>query len=378
MNKKILIGIIALAIIIGVLVLIGTNTTGLFGLANENKVLKIGLIAPLTGDGASYGEDALKALDIAKKELLERKINVEFFVEDGKCNGKDAAIAAQTLIATKKPDAIIAMCSSEVLGVAPIAEETKTLLIASVATNPKISEAGDYIFRTNFSDIYQARIAAEIAIRKYNAKTAGIIYIQSDFQKGLRDELIPNFEKLGGKIIFEDAVAQGSNDFKLSIEKMNLKNPDVLFVFAYNSEYKIFFKQYLESGTKIPIIGADPLSDPTIYSEKYLQNYPVKILFPFQKELWKNSLFENKFKSIYGREPQAYAPYIYDSVMLLVDSSLKINSTDSTKLKNYLYTTNYDGVTGKITFDSNGDRKNIEFNILELIYGETKVVEYIN
>ena len=90
-----------------------------------------------------------------------------------------------------------AVCSSVTLSVAPIAEKNNTLLISPVSTNPKISEAGDYIFRVIPSDALRGEIFAEYLFNKGYRK-AGIIYINNEGGKGNRDSFRNKFQELTG------------------------------------------------------------------------------------------------------------------------------------------------------------------------------------
>ncbi len=367
--------IYALIIISLAIIIIGLSTTGFFGLANQD-VVKIGFIGPMTGDAASYGIDIERAINLALDKINLDYNKIELIVEDGKCNGQDAVAAINKLVNIDNVKIIIGpTCSSEVLGASPIAEANKILMISPAATNPDITNAGDYIFRVIPSDAYQGKVAANIATNLFNAKKVAILYVESDFPKGLVNEFSKNFN---GEIVAKESIAQNSTEFKTQIQKIISSKPDLLYVIAYNTEYIAFFKQYLEIGASTPILGSDTLSDPTILSASYMSNYPVRIVYPFPKANWKNSELNKEFTLKYNKEINPYAPYAYDIVNLINYAIDKTGSTDSTILKNALYDIKYQGITGEISFDEFGDLANAEFEAFEIKNNEAKAIGVVN
>ncbi|MEK6861104.1 MAG: ABC transporter substrate-binding protein, partial [Nanoarchaeota archaeon] len=114
--------------------------------------IKIGFVGPLTGENANIGIPIRRGVELALEDInsaggINGRQLVAIF-EDGKCNAKDANTAGLKLIDQDKVIAIVGgTCSSETLAIAPNAESKKIPLISPSATNPKITDAGDYIFR---------------------------------------------------------------------------------------------------------------------------------------------------------------------------------------------------------------------------------------
>src|SRR3989344_5643530 len=127
---------------------------------------KIGVMAPLTGDGAAYGLPIQKAIKIAIDEVNAKGgvngVKLEPIYEDSKCNPKDGNAAAQKLVNVDKVKVIIGgACSGETLGAAPITGASKVVLLSPSATSPDITtKGGDYTFRVAPSDAYAGIVAA--------------------------------------------------------------------------------------------------------------------------------------------------------------------------------------------------------------------------
>ncbi len=143
-----------------------------FGCAKkEEKEIKIGAILPLTGDAAQYGQSAKKGMELAVNEINERggidNKKIKLIIEDRQGQVKDGVAAFRKLITVEKVPIIIGeLLSSITLAIAPLANENKVVILSPASTAPKITEAGDYIFRNVASDIVEGQIMAEYAFKK--------------------------------------------------------------------------------------------------------------------------------------------------------------------------------------------------------------------
>lgn len=198
----------------------------------ETKEIKIGAMLPLTGDGALYGEMARKAIELGLEEInakggIKGK-NLSVIYEDTQFNPKIATQAAQKLITIDKVLVIIGpMASNCFLPVAPIAEKNKVILISPSATSHVITDAGDYIFRTIVSDIYDGTAMAQFAYNKLEYKTVGVFYVDEAGPKGVTQAFIEEFKRLGGAILIEETGTQDGTDFRSQITKIKNSDPNL-------------------------------------------------------------------------------------------------------------------------------------------------------
>src|SRR3989338_266462 len=171
---------------------------------------KIGVMLPLTGDGAAYGLPIQKALKIAFDEINAKGgvngAKLDPIYEDSKCNPKDGNAAAQKLINVDKVKVIIGgACSGETLGASPLTESNKVILISPSATSPDVTNAGDFVFRVAPSDAYAGTVAAEYAYNELNARKAAIIAETTDYTQGLARVFREQFTKLGGELVADES-----------------------------------------------------------------------------------------------------------------------------------------------------------------------------
>ncbi|GIW66978.1 MAG: ethanolamine utilization protein EutJ [Candidatus Parcubacteria bacterium] len=386
MNKttKIIIGVVVLVIIlVGGYYLLGkkysvnqpivspTPTTTQQPAPEEP--IKIGFIGPLTGDVASIGENIKTALEIAKDEINQTGINgrkIEIIYEDGKCDPKAAVDAANKLINIDKVKIIIGgICSSETLAVAPLAEQNKVILFSSASTNPKISEAGDYIFRNVPSDNYQGNFAAEFIKNNMKVNKVAILKCLSDWCLGVAEAFKNKFKELNGEVAAEESFKQDARDLRSQLTKIKASKPGLIYFVSYTEGTIVGIKQIKELGIKSKIFGADAWSDPKIWQELGTIGNGALYVEPANKALPQNFIDEMN-KRTGGKEIVVYAPRAYDILKLLAQLITQ-NGYDSEKIKNALYQVkDYQGIADNYTFDQNGDIVSAKYIVKEIQNGK--------
>ncbi len=227
---------------------------------SDKAPFRIGVMESLTGAGETYGTVAIQAKQMALDEInagggINGRI-LEFVVEDSKCNAQDAISAYNKLTDVDGIRIILGTsCSGAMLGVAPLAEADGVILFSGLASNADIANAGDYIFRTQISDI-------EVGINTGNVLWAdGIrklatISEKTDYAEGVRRNSVAQFEKNGGEVIAEEQYASDTTDFRTQLTKLFEANPDALHI-APQSEFAggTIVKQARELGYEGPIYG---------------------------------------------------------------------------------------------------------------------------
>ena len=381
MKKINLFGILSIS-----LLLLGCSQNQIQGAAvneqNFNGSYKIGVMLALTGDAATYGLPEQQAIKIAADEINSKGgINgkkIEIIYEDGKCNPKDGNAAAQKLINVDKVKVIIGgSCSGETLGAAPIAEANKVILISPSSTSPDITKSGDFIFRVAPSDAKAGIVASDFAYNELKAKRAALITELADYPQGLRRVFKENFVKLGGKIVADETYNPQDTDFRTQVTKAKASNPDVIYIVPQAPPKGVLsVKQIKEAGLKQQLLTAEVLIGRDVIKENAA--YVEGMIGVEQKFYDKNpkamALFK-KYSEQTKQEPPfpTYMAGAYDIVYLISDA-IRVNGYDSEKIRDYLYSVkNYDGATGNLTIDSNGDPV-LDFSVKQVRNGELAIL----
>ena len=225
---------------------------------DEETPYRIGVMESLTGPGETYGTVASQAKQMAVDEInaaggIDGRM-LELVVEDSKCGAQDAIAAYKKLTEVEGLKIILGTsCSGAMLGAAPLAEADGTILFSGLASNPDIANAGDYIFRTQISDI-QVGIDTGNSLWADGIRTLATITESTDYAEGVRRTSVAQFEERGGKVVAAERYQPDVTDFRSQLAKLFAANPDALHL-APQSEFSAgtIIKQARELGYEGPI-----------------------------------------------------------------------------------------------------------------------------
>ncbi|MBU4285135.1 ABC transporter substrate-binding protein [Patescibacteria group bacterium] len=327
--------------------------------------IKIGAILPLTGQVSFLGEGMQNAIELAVDEINSiGGVNgrmLEIIYEDSKTEGDEAVTAANKLINIDKVPIMIVGITYEVLPVAPIAEQSNVLLLSPCSSNPAVTNAGDYIFRNMASDVDQGKYAAQFVYNELGLKKVAILYTQTDWGLSLKEAFNKTLDQLGGDIVIEEGFSKEAIDLRTQLVKIKDTDAEIIFFLGDPANTKAGFRQMVELGINLPVIGGALWDNPGLWQE--LGNLVegamyVKVTTPESAKL---NEFQSKFLQKTGSDKVIVcSPQAYDLVKILANA-LKKAGVNSMAVKDELYKVrDYEGVSGDITFDENGDLLNPE------------------
>ena len=326
--------------------------------------IKIGAIIPLTGDAATYGEMVRDVQQLAVEEVnASGGVNgrmLEFVVEDGKCNGKDAANAMQKLVNVDQVKAVLGgFCSSESLAALPIAEQNKVALFSLGSSSPDLTGKSPFFMRDYPSDASQGQVLADVAAKKGWKKVA-FIQEQLDYPLGIYKAFSAQFEKSGGTLVKEE-FATTTTDFRSSLTKLRGEKPDALFIDTQTpASGERVLKQVGELKWSVPLLISDTFAGDktTVEAHAGALEGALAAEFGIDPENAKFKALLSGFNARYGRDVtfQSYAQTVYDGVYMLRDA-LQAVGEDGEKLAQWLRSViSWEGASGSVTIGSDGDR----------------------
>lgn len=373
--KKLWIGIGLVIVVALAIWLVLTQTK------REPGEIKIGAVLPLTGNNAVDGEAAKQAIDLAleekSKDLKEKGLKVKVVYEDDKMDPKEGVNAAKKLTNVDKVVSLIGpFGSSVVLAVAPVAEQSKVVLVSGSATNPKIRDAGDYIFRVVPPDDYQGKALSKFARDVLKVETGAIIYMNNDYGVGLKSVIEKDFPQMGGKLAYNEAFNPGETDFRTYLQKLKGTKPQAVFLPSHHTEGALILRQAREMGLKIPFLGGDGIFRPEsidLASDAANNTYVSSMSWrpDSPDQIAKN--FVAKFKAKYGKEPNVFSAYYFDAATVLLEAILS-GATTSDEIKERLYRDEFTGVTGRTKFDKYGEVE----KPIDIYKADSKKFQYVS
>ena len=336
--------------------------------AASGDTIKVGVLGPMTGDVSVYG---LAVINGATLYLDQVNAN-------GGVNGKQLEIITmdEQGDATQAVTCFTKMCDQGITALVGDVTTTPTLAVAAesadynmpMVTASATAEAVTYdaetdtvnanVFRATFTDPFQGIKMADYAYQKLGYTQAAVIYLKgADYNEGLAENFVKEFESLGGTIVDQETYADGDVDFKTQLTTILGKNPQVVFCPNYYQDVGQILAQAESIGLTVPFLGGDGWDG----LEGYATADQLKdAYFCANYAKGSSSEFESAYKEKYGEDyPNGFAPLGYDAAMTVVyglqaaeDAGLEAG-TDEYKqaVIDAIASGTIDGITGTFTFD---------------------------
>jgi branched-chain amino acid transport system substrate-binding protein len=367
---------------------VGCNKSG----GGNSGDIRIGHVASLNGDTATFGVSAEEGIRLALDEVnakggaLGRKIVIQ--TEDDRSLPDEAKTAANKLITRDKSVALLGeIASSRSIAMAPVAEDSQIPMLSPGSTNPKLTvdpdtgKVRDYVFRACFIDPFQGTAVANFAMNDLKMKRLAILFpVNSDYGTGLRDYFEQAVKKGGGEIVSKESYTEKQDvDFRSQLTKIKNANPEGIFCSGYYTEAGLIAKQARELGINVPLMGGDGWdSDQTVkiggsaVDGCYFSNH-----YSADEDRPEVKAFVSAYKQRYKKVPDAMAILGYDSMKLMADAINRAGSTDGPKIRDALASTkNFPGASGAITIDAQHNAQK-PIVILKIQGGQFKYVTTI-
>jgi branched-chain amino acid transport system substrate-binding protein len=343
------------------LFLLALSLSNGLALAFAADPIKVGEFACLTGKDATFGQSQHKGILLALEEInatggvLGRPLEV--ISEDNQSKSGESATVAKKLLSRDKVVAILGeVTSGRSLEVAPLAQGAKIPMIATGATNAKVTQTGNYVFRVCFIDDFQGVVMAKFAKEDLKAmKVATLTSVSSPYSVGLAKVFKETFVAVGGTVVAEQKFNEGDKDFRAQLTAIKASGAEAVFVPGYYQEAALVARQARSLGLTMPLfggdgweseqllkIGGDALNG-TFYSTHFTPENKDAAVVEFVK----------KFKARWDNEtPDAYAALGYDALKVLADAIKRAGTTEGPKLREVIAATkDFSGASGVTTLD---------------------------
>jgi branched-chain amino acid transport system substrate-binding protein len=347
----------------------------------QDKTIKIGGLLPMSGPGAYFGAQDKQGVELALEELNKAGVNGYKFAiqyEDSACSPLPASQAAKRLIDQYKPDIIIGEeCSDATLAIMPTIEQAKVPLLNAGSSALKITDPGNpWTFRIMPNEVMQGVDIATNAYNKLNARTAVLLFENTNAGIGNAKVFGDTFTKLGGKVVAEIGFGRDVNDFtSIATRVAGLGKVDVIPTYTLEGQGLKITQALAQAGV---VKGGDgaAIQLGTIWlpfgfeqkAGKAATGYVRIVQFDptDQRDMVKN--FVAAFKAKFNADPTHLNAHAYDQIMLIADA-VKRGAKDAQSIRDTLAATKtFVGVTGSVEFDKNN--QNIKMDTIH--YMETK------
>ena len=341
------------------------------GSASGDKVIKIGVFEPASGDSASGGKKEMLGMQYANSETPTvtvggEEYKVELVYADNGSSTDKAPTAASQLVSEGVAMVLGSYGSGVSIAAGPTFGNAGIPAIGVTCTNPNVTAGNDYYFRICFLDPFQGTVLANFSMDKFQAKTAYCLSeAGNEYDQGLIAFFKQAFEAAGGKVI-TDSFPTNNSDFNSYLNKAKDQGADVIFTpvsIAYATQ---IITQAASLGLEIPFVGSDTLDDNMVLEAAKGTNIQLYVSTFYQEG--GNPDFDAGIKNYIntasgalesngGNDTVAAVTAMgYDAYYVALEAIKKADSVDPAAIKAALWDVEYDGVSGHIAFDdTNGD-----------------------
>jgi branched-chain amino acid transport system substrate-binding protein len=339
----------------------------------------IGLIGPMTGEGAQSGTNMRDAVNLGVEEINAKGgikgTKLKTVVVDDEGNPTKSINGNNRLV--HKEGAIVVLGSVQsscTLANMAVTEKAGVPQITPISTSPAITQKGNkWIFRTAATDAIQADNIVRIGLKTLGKKRIAVMYVSTDYGRDAYKVLVEICTKMGNPPVAAEAFNPGDKDFSSQLLKVKEQNPDALIIWSMYEEAALIAKHVAQMGLKVQLMGGGGLTN-SKYVELGGSATNGTIMCQTYHPSSKDPLivgFTERFQKKFGRLPDPNAAQSYDAMMIAAAALDKAGVKDKAKIRDAIAATqSLKGVTGTITFDRTGDapREMMVIQIRDLKY----------
>ncbi len=349
----------------------------LSGLSLAADTIKLGVAGPHSGDLASYGIPTVKAAELVVKEVNAKGgvlgKPVELIVEDDVCKPEVATNTATKLVGEGVNVVLGHICSGATKAALGIYNGSKIVVMSPSATNPGLTQSGDYpnFFRTIASDDAQARLEVDFALDVLKVKKIAILHDKGDYGKGLA-EFAKSFLEAepGAEVVLYEGVTPGAVSYGAVVQKIKRAGAEAVIFGGYHPEASKIVMEMRKKKMKTLFISDDGVKDDTFI--KVAGVYAEGVYATGPKDVSSNPMAaaaNAAHKAAYGEDPGAFFLNAYSAALALLNAIEKAGSTDYDAISNALRTEYVDTPLGSIRFDERGDATGVGFSMYRVKNG---------
>ena len=342
----------------------------------SGDTIKIGIFEPASGENGGGGKQEALGIRYAHSlvptvEVGGKTYKVELVEVDNQSDTSKAVTAAQSLVSSGVSVVLGSYGSGVSIAAGEIFREAKIPAIGVSCTNPQVTLGNDYYFRICFLDPFQGTVMASFAQSKGAKKAFVITQLGDDYSTGLGNYFKSAFEAAGGAVVTGE-FQTGEVDFNAILTNAKNENVDVIFAPSSIATAPLIIQQARQLGITCPIMAGDTWENQSIIdnagadtSEVYLSTFfdendssnTIAKDFVTGYKAWLNSDNQNLTNTGGNDGVAAVSALGYDAYMTAIEAIKAAGAPDAASIQAALPGVSYDGVTGGLTFDENGDAK---------------------
>jgi branched-chain amino acid transport system substrate-binding protein len=356
--------------------------------AHAERVVTIGLAAPMSGPSGSTGVSLERAAQLAIDDLNAGRpvINGEpvrfaLLAQDDRADPRTGELVADYFVKSRVAAVVGHWNSGVGIPASRIYAAAGIVQMAPAVTSPLYTQQG-YVsaFRIVPHDGDGARHTAEYVVREMKAASVVVIDDRTPFGAGYASDFAGNVIALGGKVAARFAVSSKSSDFNGILRTVRSLKPDAILFGGLDAQAAQLASEMRRLQITAPLVGIGGVVGPTFVRLAGSAGEGTVVLEPgppsYRGPQWTH--FESAWKRKYQDPIYLYAPFAYDAVRVIAAAMHQANTTEGAQLAQELHRIRYRGVTGDIAFDHEGNLRDPVFTLYGVRGGKWQVIKTID
>lgn len=319
--------------------------------------IRLGATIPLTGLASAYGAEIRNGIELAISDLKKDGISAVAIHEDVNAPGPLAISAIRHLIDHEGIDALVANFFNPAIPAMKAAiMKAKLLAFHTAEADDLILESGDYIFTTNARIQDESRQLAMLAVNRFHAKKAAVLYVGTTWGENYNKHFEKYFKQLGGEVVYQEMTALNDMDVRTTILQALAHRPDVLITAYFGPTLGVVLKQALSQNPTCPILTAYEAENPAVLETAgSIRDRSVYFFTPENSRPSPLQLdFQNRYRSRYHQSSGIFAANAYDATILAVQAVSACKGLRDCAQHYVSQVRSYPGVSGDFSIDQDG------------------------
>lgn len=333
----------------------------------DNSPIKVGVVLPLTGEQAKFGEieknSLLMGLDEINKAGGVNGRMIELLIEDDTGKPDVGRSAVEKLISQDKVVALTGGYSSSVTyAVCAVAQQRKIPFLVCTGSADKITEQGwDYVFRIAPPVSEYPKALNSFLAEIVKPQSVAILHENSLFGQSGAKEFAEQCEKSGIKVLIKDGYESGAVDFKPLLIKVKAAKPDLVYMISYVMDAALLMRQSkeLNFNPKLFVGGGAGFTLP-----EFANNAGDAAELVFSADLWSAQLpypgakeYSENFQKRFGSATEYHGAEAYASIYVIADALKRAKEITPAAVRDSLASTDMMTAFGPVKFVSYGKKK---------------------
>ncbi|MBS0518201.1 MAG: ABC transporter substrate-binding protein [Proteobacteria bacterium] len=290
----------------------------------KGEPIYLGVSGPLTGPNAQYGAQWKQGFDLALDEINGaggiKGRPLAYIFEDTQSDPRQSVAVAQKFVADKRIVAELGdFASPASMAASPIYQRAKLVQFGFTNSHPDFTKGGDYMWSNSVSQADEQPLSAAFAVKRLGMKRIAVLHLNTDWGRTSKDIFVKAAKEYGAEVVATEGYLPDEKDFRSTIVRVRDAKPDGIMLISYYSDAALIARQLQQAGLKLPTVAAS-----SVYSPKLIElgGDAVEGLFTASRYFPDDPRpqvrnFVDKFKAKYGKEPDAFNAYAYDTMILM-------------------------------------------------------------